>query len=113
MKNKVLAGLVVAGVLGISGAAFAGTVVRGTIDIAPAFAAKTQSQKLPPKFDEKRPPLSRDNRLPPPPGAHSPDKRPQKFDGKRPPMPPMSRDNRMPPPSGAHTPDKRPQEFRK
>ena len=109
MKRKVLAGLVVVGVLGISGAAFAGTTPTVKAAVPQTVAAKKQ----PPQFEQgqrpKMPPaMSRDNRMPPPPGAHSRDKRPPEFNGKR---PPMSMDKRppMPPRSG----DRRPPEFRK
>ena len=79
MKYKTLAVLAAAGVLGISGAAFAGVNVNINIDDMPKLAAKTQSKpQLPPKM-ENMPPMSRDNRMPPPPGAHSRDKRPQEF----------------------------------
>ena len=84
MKYKVLAGLAAAGVLVISGAAFAGS------DAAPKFAA---AKKQTPQFQqgerpELPPTMSRDNRMPPPPGAHSRD--------KRPPKPPRSGDRRPP-----------------
>ena len=79
MKYKTLAVLAAAGVLGISGAAFAGVNVSINVEGLPKLAAKTQSKpQLPPKM-EKMPPMSRDNRMPPPPGAHSRDKRPQEF----------------------------------
>ena len=114
MKHKVLAGLVVAGVLGISGAAFASTAPTVKTAVPQTVAAKKQ----PPQFKQgqrpKMPPLmSRDRdgqqRPPmPPKGGRSFDRR--QPDGKR---PPMSRDNRMPPPPGAHSRDKRPPEFRK
>ena len=92
MKYKVLAGLAAAGVLVISGAAFAGS------DAAPKFAA---AKKQTPQFQqgerpEMPPMMSRDNRMPPPPGAHSRDKRPPELQGKRPPKPPRSGDRRPP-----------------
>ena len=116
MKHKVLAGLVVAGVLGISGAAFAGAVPTVKAAVPPRVVVQERSHTVaqrpqPPKFEQgQRPPMppemSRDHRRMPPPRSF--DRRPP--DGKR---PPMSRDNRMPPPPGAHSRDKRPPEFRK
>ena len=79
MKCKTLAVLAAAGVLGISGAAFAGVDASIKVDDMPKLAAKTQSKpQLPPKM-ENMPPMSRDNRMSPSPGAHSRDKRPQEF----------------------------------
>ena len=98
MKRKVLAGLVVAGVLGVSGAAFA------NVDDFPKVAATTKSRRQPLEFKQgERPPM-------PPDGAHSRDKRPPEFDGKK---PPLSGDRRMPPPPGAHSRDKRPPKQKK
>lgn len=102
MKRKVLAGLVVAGVLGISGAAFASVNINVDIDTLPKVAAKTKSRRELPEFKHgERPKMPR----------HSFDRRPPEFDGSR---PPMSRDNRMPPHhKGAHSGDKRPPKPRK
>ena len=116
MKYKALAVLAVAGVVGFSGAAFAGVNISVKVDSpAPKIAAQPTAKKLPPKFEQgerpEMPPMrSRDNNMPPPPGAHSRDKRPPELKGK---MPPMKRDNNMPPPPGAHSKDKRPPERRK
>ena len=98
MKSKVVAGLVVAGVLGISGAALAAEVnVNAKFDDLPKYAANTQSRKQPPEFKQgERPSL-------PPKGAHSGDKRPPELNGKR---PPMSGDKRPPRPSMSE--DKKP-----
>ena len=99
MKHKVLAGLVAAGVLGIAGTALADVNINVNIDNLPKYAANTQSRpqppefkkgerpqmpsqsersfdRKPPEFDGKKPPMSGDRRMPPPDGAHSPDKRP-------------------------------------
>ena len=97
-NKKLLTGLVLTGVLGISGAAFAGvnaTIILNNNDKMPRIASKPQPPQLPPKMQNDNkppmPPMSRDNRMPPPP---QPDGR--RSNDKRPPMPPMSRDNRMP-----------------
>ena len=108
MKSKVLAGLALAGVIGIAGAASANVTAAIKIDDMPRFANRPQAQQIhpklaknsrppmPPEFNGKQPPMSRDNRMPPPPGAHSPDKRPPEMNGKRPPMPPRSGDRKPP-----------------
>lgn len=94
MKHKVIAGLVVAGVLGISGAAFANVNVNVNIDIPDTRIAKTQTQKQrPPENFQKgqRPPMSHDRPAMPPDGRH-----PKMSGDKRPPMPPRSGDRRPP-----------------
>ena len=110
MKYRTLAVLAVVGALGISGTAFAGTNNVKVDELHKVAAAKTQTQKLPPKFEQgKRPEMppmrSRDlkgtKRPPEPPKGMSRDRKP-----------PM-KDNRMPPPPSAHSRDKRPPEFRK
>ena len=100
MKRKVLAGLVAAGVLGITGAAFADVCINVDIDTLPKYAANTESKPQPPEFKEgERPPM-------PPKDGKSFDKKPPKFDGKK---PPMSGDRRMPPPpKGERSGDKKP-----
>ena len=90
MKRKVLAGLVAAGVLGISGAAFADYDFK--IDLGSqkfeTVASTQQTQKMrgnPPAMPsgDKRPPMMSGDRRPPEPpdGKHAPmsgDKRPPK-----------------------------------
>ena len=111
MKYKALAVLAFAGVLGISGAAFAGANVHRKIDEHPRIAeAKPQPHKLPPRIEKGQRP-----EMPP---MRSRDM----HDMKRPPMPPKGlsrdreppmKDNNMPPPPKAHSRDKRPPERRK
>ena len=112
MKYRTLAVLAVVGALGISGTAFAGTNNVKVDELHKVATGKTQTQKLPPKFEQgKRPEMppmrSRDlkgtKRPPEPPKGMSRDKKP----------PMKDKDNRMPPPPSAHSRDKRPPEFRK
>ncbi len=110
MKNKTLAVLVAAGVLGISGAAFAGVNVSIKTDGEVKVALTHQEKKVPPKVaqvpDKRLPEAQKDKRPQLPPSVSK--------DRRMPPeMPPMSRDNRMPKPSEGRSPDKRPPEFRK
>ena len=105
MKRKVLAVLTVAGVLGVTGAAFADLNIKIDVDAVkfrPIAQAKTQPQRPPepPKdeFKGQRPPMSRDMRGNPP--------EPPKGDKR----PPMSGD-RQPPPK-PRSGDRRPPEFR-
>ncbi len=103
MKRKFLAVLTVAGVLGVSGAAFAGVNIKIDVDgvkFRPIAQAKTQPQRPPEPPQEfqkgQRPPMSRDMKGRPP--------EPPK-DGKR---PPMSGDKRPPKP---RSDDRRPPDF--
>ena len=99
MKSRVVAGLALAGVLGIAGTALANDM--------PKYAANTNRKKPPVEFKQgERPSL-------PPKGAHSGDKRPPEFNGNRPPMSgdkrPPKLDGKRPPMSGDKRPDgKRP-----
>ena len=114
VKGKILAVLVFAGVLGVSGTSFAkaGATFKTIILDGENYKLITQTQRfepihrppvaqhkppMPPKeFDGKRPPLSRDirdqNRPPEPPDK----KHPPVSKDKKPPMPPHS-DDRKPP----------------
>lgn len=70
MKHKVLAVLTVAGILGVSGTAFADININIGVDkVKFRPVAKTQKQ-LPPEppegFNGKRPPMSGDRQPPPP-----------------------------------------------
>jgi len=101
MKNKVLAVLTFAGVLGVTGAALADVNINVDIEgtkFRPIAKTQTQRPPEPPEgFNGKRPPMSRDiNGRPPMPPK----------DGKR---PPMSGD-RQPPPK-PRSDDRRPPEF--
>lgn len=103
MKKKVLAGIVIAGVLGVSGAALAdvkessfldGLNITINIDRSERNVASLPPKKMPPDFQQGRrpiPPMSRDKNRPPEPPR-----------GDR--RPPMSRDRRMPPRSGDRMP---------
>ncbi len=95
MKKALTAGLVLAGVMAVSGSAFAGVNVNVNIDVpgAKIVASKQTQKQRPPEPPEgfqkgQRPPMmSRDigngqNRPPMPP--RSGDKRPPEFDGKKP-----------------------------
>ncbi len=98
MKHKVIAGLIFAGVLGISGTALADMNVNVNIEMPDTRIAKTQTQKQrpsqPPANFQKgqRPPMSGDKRPPMPPDG----KHPKMSGEKRPPMPPRSGDRRPP-----------------
>ena len=113
IKGKVLAVLVFAGVLGISGTSFAKTapIIRGFIIEGKEYRLTAQeplkNQKHKPpmpakEFDKKRPPVSHDKRPPKP-----DDKKysPVSHDEKH---PPVSKDKKPPKP---HSDDKRPPEF--
>ncbi len=112
MKYKALAVLAAAGVLGISGAAFAGVNASAKFEEMPKLSAKHHDPKIAQAKRPTMPPMSRDHRMPPPPEAHSRDKRPPELRDREK-MPPMSRDNRMPPPPEAHSRDKRPPELKR
>lgn len=111
MKKKLLTGLIFAGVLSVSGAAFADLNVNVIFD-SPRYVSAITTQKptppdfqkgkrpeMPPKMsrdfnsktkppkmsDGKRPPMSMDKKMPPKP--HSGDRRPPEFNGKKPEMP--------------------------
>ena len=94
MKKALAAGIVLAGLMAVSGTAFA---TDKTAQFQPKYdkVAKVQSQKppVPPEgFSGKRPMMSSDKRPPlPPDGRH-----PRVSRDKRPPMPPRSGDRRPP-----------------
>ncbi|MBQ3759584.1 MAG: hypothetical protein IJQ15_05130 [Synergistaceae bacterium] len=101
MKKALTAGLVLAGVLAVSGSAFAapkkpvlpkGTQLPQEMRKIAKVQQNDQKPPMPPEgFDGKRPPLmSRDKRPPMPPDGR------QMSRDKRPPMPPRSGDRRPP-----------------
>ena len=108
MKRKVLAGLVLAGVIGISGAASAEVSVKININVNDRkIAVDTQQQKpRPPEPPEnisgRRPPMSRDIRNDDRQNRHG---RHEISRDKRPPMPPRSGDKRP----GDRKPPERPE----
>lgn len=104
MKKALTAGIVLAGVLAVSGSAFAAPK-KPQLQQEMRKIAKVQPQNqkppMPPEgFDRKQPPMSRDirneqNRPPMPPDGKLPPKEAHSRD-KRPPMPPRSGDRRPP-----------------
>ena len=95
MKRKIIAGLIFAGVLGISGTALAGVNIHidfGSTKYRPVAKTQTQKQRPPENFQKgQRPPMSHDRPPMPPDGKH-----PKMSGDKRPPMPPRSGDRRPP-----------------
>ena len=95
MKKALTAGIVLAGILAVSGSAFAAPkkpVPPQEMQKVAKVQPQNQKPPMPPEgFDGKRPPLmSRDKRPPMPPDGR------QMSRDKRPPMPPRSGDRRPP-----------------
>lgn len=86
MKRKIIAGLIFAGVLGISGTALADVNIHidfGSTKYRPVAKTQTQKQRPPEPPEgfqrDKRPPMSHDR---PPMPPRSGDRRPPEFDGR-------------------------------
>ena len=87
MKKAIAAGLVIAGIMTVTGSALADTKKPETKLVKPPLSRDIRED-----FGRKKPPMSRDKRPPlPPDGKH-----PRLSDDKRPPMPPRSGDKRPP-----------------
>ena len=97
MKKAMTAGLVIAGIIALSGTSFAenktGRIIRDSgVKVAKTQTGRQRPPEPPEGFDRMNRPMSRDKRPPlPPDGRH-----PRISGDKRPPFPPRSGDRRPP-----------------